>query len=316
MRYYKLKKELGSYTIGKIYPFTLNINDDEYWQLVGISDYYRQQRNRLQIVSSGTTGTLYSDGFVLPKYWYIELTPENFDIIKEWFIKKVPFFKTLDSYDCYYIGIYKRNNLLGISTNISFFGVNSEISFEQFKKYVLDMENNSKPIAISGIETREIIGYKLKYPEYKTAINSILGYQINLNKFENDIESYPETIAKLSDAKILDIWFEPVFVINEVNLYFGDVKFTLIKGNDYADTVHGKIQMLDIKAAIDYIENPPKLGEYELHIHSTAGNHNSIKNIGEGKWNHMYIGFGCKKGTLKELKAVYHAYCELNNINK
>lgn len=179
---------------------------------------------------------------------------------------------------------------------------------EIFKK-IIDMNN-------INIVTPKIKGYRLKYPEYLDAINLILGYQIYLKGFENDIDDFKNTLNKLKEAKVLDIWFEPVFVINEVNLYFGDVKFTLIKGNDYADTVHGKIQMSDIKAAIDYIENPPKLGEYELHIHSTTGNHNSIKNIGEGKWNHMYIGFGCKKGTLKELKAIYHAYCELNNINK
>lgn len=308
MRYYRLKKELGSYTIGKIYPFTLDIDDDEYWQLVGVSEYYSQQRNRLQIVSSGTTGTLYSDGFVLPKYWYIKLTSENFDIIKEWFIKKVPFYNSLElpAYECFYIGIFKKMNKLGLANNSLFFDKNGEISFEQFKKYIIGMENNAV--------TSKIIGYKLKYPEYKEAITKILGFSFNQSDFENDINSYPDTLARLAEAKVLGIWFEPLYEVNEVILYFGDVKFILNKDNDYAETEFGKIKISDIKKAIDYIENPPKLGGHFLTIHTNV-DYTNFSSL-DRSIQHINYGFGCKKGTLKELKAIYHAYCELNNINK
>jgi hypothetical protein len=89
-------------------------------------------------------------------------------------------------------------------------------------------------------------------------------------------------------------------------LYFGDVKFTIKKGDDFATTNFGKVTKAEIGNAISYIESPPRLAKYSLSI------------INEGKQlmlpdfdsDHIVpkLGFGCKSGKLLELKEIYKAF--------
>jgi hypothetical protein len=78
----------------------------------------------------------------------------------------------------------------------------TEITFEQFKKYVLNqnnMENN-----------KQIIGYKLIKEEYREAAYKIA----NVSCFVNDMVDFQENSyikEKLEEAGVLDIWFEPVY---------------------------------------------------------------------------------------------------------
>ena len=92
-------------------------------------------------------------------------------------------------------------------------------------------------------------------------------------------------------------------------LYFGEVEFT-IDNNQYATTKYGKITKEELKAAIDYIENPPKLCGFPLKIHVD----NFAKRMDEFEIENFretaQLGFGCQSGKLSELKEIYKAICE------
>lgn len=173
-----------------------------------------------------------------------------------------------------------------------------ELTFEQFEKYVLKSKDMEK-----------VIGYKFKkeYESYLKAYCAIVG----IIPESASIVDYKETgyvfqsksIAydRIKKAGVLDLWFEPVYESKE--LYFGKVKFTIHKG--YADTEYGKVTKEEVKNAIDYIENPPKLTGNTLSIHynSTYCKITELDNNGT-----LSYGFGCQAGSLKELKAIYNAF--------
>ena len=86
-------------------------------------------------------------------------------------------------------------------------------------------------------------------------------------------------------------------------LNFGDVEFTIKKGDNFATTPFGKVTREEIRDAIEYITNPPKLTGYPLSIHVGS----KYSNIGDEK-NSFQIGFGCKAGKLSELEAILKAF--------
>jgi hypothetical protein len=86
-------------------------------------------------------------------------------------------------------------------------------------------------------------------------------------------------------------------------LYFGKVKFTIEKGNDYATTFYGKVTKADIKTAVSYIENPPSLAGYKLGIMFRATNVPFTSGT-------CGIGFGCEGGTYSELYNILMAFDE------
>jgi phosphosulfolactate synthase (CoM biosynthesis protein A) len=89
--------------------------------------------------------------------------------------------------------------------------------------------------------------------------------------------------------------------IIENQFHFGDVTFTKIASNIYS-TPHGNVTKEQLKTAIDYIQNPPNLASWALTIHDiSTGNWTPISHMNE----HVSIGFGCQKGTLKELINLY-----------
>ena len=172
-----------------------------------------------------------------------------------------------------------------------------ELTFEQFEKYVLKSKDMEK-----------VIGYKFKkeYESYLKAYCAIVG----IIPESASIVDYKETgyvfqsksIAydRIKNAGVIDLWFEPVYESKE--LYFGKVKFTIHEG--YADTEYGKVTKEEVKNAIDYIKNPPKLNDYTLgvKIKYTTYPLSVIE-----KSNECYIAFGCQEGTVKELEDIYNA---------
>ena len=88
-----------------------------------------------------------------------------------------------------------------------------EITFEQFKNYVLKQDN---------MKEKEIIGYKLKedckqYEEAsKKIVTNISDYTVDI--FEEDSRAY----NKFKQAGVLDLWFEPVFCYKEEEFKVGD----------------------------------------------------------------------------------------------
>jgi len=108
--------------------------------------------------------------FVLPEKWFIKITDENKEVLNEW--KRNTKFKhaitekesfVVENGDMYVTNYWSNNR--------------AEITFEQFKKYVLKQETMEK----------EIIGYKLikEYPNFKS-----LGY---FEKYTTGkLSQYPE----------------------------------------------------------------------------------------------------------------------------
>jgi len=141
---------------------------------------------------------LVKDNFVLPEKWYIK--PNNLieaSILGEWYNNYIQGH-----------GLYNTGNSaeiileLGLTINYGFDKSNdaTEITFEQFKKYVLDMKD------------KKLIGYKLKDNAYKyeKAAIKILNSKSNntiLTWLNSKIVFGKDSSAerKFKDAGVLDI---------------------------------------------------------------------------------------------------------------
>ena len=228
--------------------------------------------------------------------WCVKVTDENYNTLEHWVMNRIDFDTSHVPIQCYIIsdkldGSYQK------WTNYVPEGY-IELTFEQFEKYVLKSKDMEK-----------VIGYKFKkeYESYLKAYCAIVG----IIPESASIVDYKETgyvfqsksIAydRIKNAGVLDLWFEPVYESKE--LYFGKVKFTIHEG--YADTEYGKVTKEEVKNAIHYIENPPKLTGNTLSIHynSTYCKITELDNNGT-----LSYGFGCQAGSLKELKAIYNAF--------
>lgn len=127
--------------------------------------------------------------------------------------------ESIDNYYYYYppFRVEKRRKYFAYQSIIEGY---KEITFNQFKEYVLNKTNNNMT------ENKEIIGYKLVKPDYIKAACIISGNE-NLNYcgagfcFTPNSPSYD----KLQKAGVLDLWFEPVYKpkyeLPEINGYKG-----------------------------------------------------------------------------------------------
>lgn len=163
-----------------------------------------------------------------------------------------------------------------------------ELTFEQFEKYVLKSKDMDK-----------VIGYRLK-EDCKKYIPALDAISPCFSEGDYEITIKGVFFKHFKKAGVLDLWFEPVYESKE--LYFGKVKFTIHEG--YADTEYGKVTKEEVKNAIDYIKNPPKLNDYTLgvKIKYTTYPLSVIE-----KSNECYIAFGSQEGTVKELEDIYKA---------
>lgn len=109
--------------------------------------------------------------------------------------------------------------------------------------------------------------------------------------------------SKYDFIKVRKATEEEILSVTRKELLFGDVKFSIDKGDDFAITQYGKVTKKEIDNAIYYIENPPCLTGYKLTIHA----HGECEVINE-KNSLFKIGFGCKSGDLDELKAILKAF--------
>ena len=153
------------------------------------------------------------DEFVLPEKWAVKRTKEASSKVNEWLTKgtTVSYFSCDDEYAHY----------PNYQTNSGFYGGKhikpsiqegyTEITFEQFKEYVLK-ENTMK----------KIIGYKLSKEEYLEAAEKIAKFK-ELSMDENNIKpprngtaNGTEMYENLKKAGVLDLWFTPVYEEDKV----------------------------------------------------------------------------------------------------
>jgi hypothetical protein len=182
------------------------------------------------------------DGFKLPEKWYIKRDEENYSIINRWFNNHV----ILDNADwsghtgnMNYPRIYNQvPNLGGLKLLQEGY---TEITFEQFKQYVLKENNMNK----------EIIGYKLVKPKYTTATRRIINCDPKYDHFGINTLNGEGDIKLLKQAGVLDLWFEPVYkedkTLPKINGYEGKLETNFVvygcaKFNiKYIEELHGLI---------------------------------------------------------------------------
>lgn len=144
--------------------------------------------------------------FVLPEKWCIKITEENHEILRHYF-KNAFTFKNLYAISVIDFNYFNAHSSMFIDLKTykwsDGLGILPEITFEQFKKYVLKEETMEK----------KIIGYKLIKPEYKDAAEKIVGIN-NWEVFEKKLNTVSwgyDARNSLQKAGVLDLWFGKVY---------------------------------------------------------------------------------------------------------
>lgn len=136
-----------------------------------------------------------NEEFVLPEKWHIVVyNEEQANVYRKFFNEKANTY-----WDYFFNYVYGFNGKQYVAAER-----NTEITFDQFCKYVLKEETNMKE--------KEIIGYKLIKPQYEEAACKIAEV-IDLHIYPSGWSFQVNTSAKLKleKAGVLDIWFEPVY---------------------------------------------------------------------------------------------------------
>lgn len=148
---------------------------------------------------------LVEEEFVLPEKWYIKTDEESNDTICDWY-DKVRASKTDRTIGNFYCvdGIDKPRGWMYYAPNKT--NDYTEITFEQFKQYVLGMKEQE--------QQKEIVGWKLKeeckeYEKYALQISTATRF---IPSQDGTLFSNSSYISeKLKQAGVLDLWFEPVY---------------------------------------------------------------------------------------------------------
>lgn len=164
-RIYKQATPIQSLYKGDIEITLFDNNDSRVGIPISLMNNFRKATKE-EIITRFTK----QEEFKLPKYWYIRVTADNFDLVSEYWRKhvsvQVPFIIG------YVVGYSKKFNGIGHNPATGFNGrddndfFENEITTEQFKKHVLKMEepiNHTERLSKRVQEMdakRKIIGYK------------------------------------------------------------------------------------------------------------------------------------------------------------
>lgn len=167
----------------------------------------------------------FEEDFVLPEFWHVIITKENLELVSKW--KAV----NLENYIGGVAGVCSEfpGSRSHNHTMSSDWGYSTEITFEQFKQYVLKEEemNNEK----------KIIGYRLIKPKYEEAVMRIVGCLFSLDIFcRVGGDDKCQATQKLREAGVLDLWFEPVYAEIEQLFDFGTFSVKIKDGKVYHKT--------------------------------------------------------------------------------
>jgi len=218
----------------------------------------------------------------LPEKWYIIITKENREDVQSWWnhyeLIGCRAWTLGSGYGWGGVGVQAKaesalNELQG-----------EEITFEQFKNYILKEEG------------KKLAGYKI-IKEFPTTDERLKkGFVMYATKFgEKGWGNMPEIASKYPE------FWEPVYEKVEKVLKFGNVECT-IKSNKGADTDHGFIPVEDIKKALHYIDNPPKLAGFELN-----------QRFSKDSFGYQKVKFGCEEGRIGDFRQIL---IEIENYGK
>jgi hypothetical protein len=196
--------------------------------------------------------------FKIPEKWCVRRQPKN-DPVARYFNKRFGLGFSTDDCPNTYIGCDWRNNTYEWFYNTdSHFKQYIEITFEQFKKYILKQET-MKPI----------IGYKLKDEQYREAINMLIKAYGIFSKPVMGLNS-PKSIDTLQKAGVLDLWFTPVYEEEKVEIA------------GYKSEIIGNV----VKFGCQEFEKPEieaiyRLFDKEINASLSIGSHNITKEMVE-----------------------------------
>lgn len=111
-----------------------------------------------------------------------------------------------------YVTIYKHKSDESKShwfLSASEYTNSTEITFEQFKQYVLKENTMDKEKPVE----KELIGYKLKQGYEQSEFKKLLHCPaFSFDDFEtNGVANYTIFLSELTEMGVLDLWFEPVY---------------------------------------------------------------------------------------------------------
>lgn len=132
----------------------------------------------------------------MPENWCVKITEENRKYVQQWFNEPHRYY-TIG----YYYGMIDGHQCTAYTLSHKSW---TEISTEIFYKYILSMQS-----------TKKIKYYKLIKPEYEPTVAKIL--RLSGNEIYGDIGS-TEDIETLKKAGVLDIWFDPVYEEEKINI--------------------------------------------------------------------------------------------------
>lgn len=86
---------------------------------------------------------------------------------------------------------------------------------------------------------------------------------------------------------------EEVSKMQEKELYFGKIKFTIKKGDNFATTEYGKVTKEEIKKVIDWYNNPLTILGYNCVIED---------------WKYLNLHWGCQRDSIDKVIEIYNAF--------
>jgi hypothetical protein len=222
--------------------------------LGGIDTYYFKTTGILHIWESSIKTDLPTVSLLdfikkewqLPEKWCVK---GNFKEVRDWFSKNNQYNKYVNyeiTYgNCYFHYPKYTNNYVTSHHHYMVQNEYTEITFEQFQKYVL---NNTK------MENKEeIVGWKIDKKDYLHAANCISTLE-NIKEDTILTESeWPRSLKKLREAGVLDLWFKEVYTTKEKVLTLSNGKQVKIrKGEILAilDSIGSKIELNSLTALL------------------------------------------------------------------
>jgi len=154
---------------------------------------------------------LKQEEFVLPKQWCLGVTPENKSVIEGW--RTDQYIQPDGGY------VLSPDHSRGQTGKRGYFVTykpfdTPEITFEQFKKYVL----NQKEETMKTKKQKRMIGYKLIKPEYSSVALSLARDTKWCGHNGANLDAGCAAESYLRAAGVLDLWFEPIYEDEKPNV--------------------------------------------------------------------------------------------------
>lgn len=199
-----------------------------HWETIANAKLYKNRKNHPVYTFEQFKKMYLEEEFVLPEKWCIKRDAHSDKVITDWFNKKSNYNFHIGNIKFPYVFFPIEGGLLSSSLNHKGY---KEITFEQFKKYILKQETMKKEIIgyklIKEYPNSKSLGYFEKYttgklsqypeywqPVYKEEKTTIKMYSSNKGEFEIEVvgkKAYyrPDSkeLTKEFIAEILD-WFD------------------------------------------------------------------------------------------------------------